>query len=111
MSHTTFLHFAESRVPYGCRKTRRIPTDRDGVRSWLVAPDVGDDLNTYFRWIGDEFVIVRHASVGFVGQAKHPCLITLPNSSALQASAAGPHVWSGRASQQGFLTAPMRAKA
>jgi aminoglycoside 3-N-acetyltransferase len=69
-NRATFRHFAESRVPHGRRKTRRIPTDRDGVRSWLSAPDVGDDLNTYFPWIGEEFVNAGHASVGFVGRAR-----------------------------------------
>jgi aminoglycoside 3-N-acetyltransferase len=68
-NRVTFLHFAESRLPHGRRKTRRIPTDQSGVRRWLSVPDVGDDLNTYFPRIGDEFVKAGHASVGLVGQA------------------------------------------
>ena len=69
-NRATFLHFAESRVPHGRRKTRRIPAERDGVRTWLSAPDVGDDLNTYFPCIGEAFVKAGHAAVGFVGQAR-----------------------------------------
>jgi aminoglycoside 3-N-acetyltransferase len=68
-NRATFLHFAESRVPHGRRKTRRIPTEQDGVRRWLSAPDVGDDLNTYFPRIGEEFLKIRHASAGHVGEA------------------------------------------
>lgn len=68
-NRATFLHFAESRVPHGRRKSRRIPVDRDGARIWISAPDVGDDLNTYFPRIGDELVKAGHASVGLVGQA------------------------------------------
>ena len=41
----------------------------DGVRTWLSAPDVGDDLNTFFPRIGEEFLKAGHASIGFVGQA------------------------------------------
>ena len=68
-NRATFLHFAESRVPHGRRKTRRLPVDRDGVRTWLSVPDVGDDLNTYFPRIGEEFLKARHASAGLIGQA------------------------------------------
>jgi aminoglycoside 3-N-acetyltransferase len=68
-NRATFLHFAESRVPHGRRKTRRIPVDRDGGRTWLPVPDVGDDLNTYFPRIGEEFLKTGRASTGLVGQA------------------------------------------
>jgi aminoglycoside 3-N-acetyltransferase len=68
-NRATFLHFAESRVPHGRRKTRRIPVDRDGERTWLPVPDVGDDLNTYFPRIGEEFLKTGRASTGLVGQA------------------------------------------
>jgi aminoglycoside 3-N-acetyltransferase len=68
-NRATFLHFAESRVPHGRRKTRRISTDQNGVRRRLSVPDVGDDLNTYFPRIGEEFVNAGHASAGIVGQA------------------------------------------
>jgi aminoglycoside 3-N-acetyltransferase len=68
-NRATLLHFAESRAPHGRRKTRRIPVDRDGVRTWLLVPDVGDDLNTYVPRIGEEFLEARHASSGLVGQA------------------------------------------
>ena len=44
--------------------------NQDGVRQWLSVPDVGDDLNTYFPLIGEQFVIGGQASTGTVGQAK-----------------------------------------
>jgi len=78
-NRATFLHFAESRIPHGRRKTRRIPIDRDGVRAWLLVPDVGDDLNTYFPRIGEKILSGRHASTGLVGQAQS----TLVSSRAL----------------------------
>jgi aminoglycoside 3-N-acetyltransferase len=78
-NRATFLHFAESRVPHGRRKTRRIPTNQGGLRQWLSVPDVGDDLNTYFPLIGEQFVIGGRASTGTVGQAKS----TLSSSRAL----------------------------
>jgi aminoglycoside 3-N-acetyltransferase len=68
-NRATLLHFAESRVPHGRRKTRRIPVDRGGARVWLSVPDVGDDLNTYFPRIGERLIKDGHASIGLVGQA------------------------------------------
>lgn len=82
-NRATFLHFAECQVPHGRRKMRRIPVDRDGVRTWLLVPDVGDDLNTYFPRIGEEFLEARHGSTGLVGQAPS----TLVSSRALVAFA------------------------
>jgi aminoglycoside 3-N-acetyltransferase len=68
-NRATLLHFAESRVPHGRRKARRIPVDRDGARVWLSVPDVGDDLNTYFPRIGEYLIKHGHASIGRIGQA------------------------------------------
>jgi hypothetical protein len=42
-------------------------------------PDVGDDLNTYFPSIGEQFVNGGQASTGTVGQARS----TLSSSRAL----------------------------
>ena len=78
-NRATFLHFAESRVPHGRRKTRRIPVDQNGIRTWLAAPDVGDDLDTYFPRIGEEFLNAGHAVSGLVGEATS----TLASSGAL----------------------------
>ena len=69
-NRATFLHFAESRVPHGRRKTRKIPVDRDGLRNWISAPDVGDDLDTFFPRIGEELVRPDLVSIGYVGQAQ-----------------------------------------
>jgi len=69
-NRATFLHFAESRVPHGRRKTRRIPIDEDGVRIWCSVPDVGDDLGTYFPRVGAEFSKAGQVSTGLVGQAQ-----------------------------------------
>lgn len=68
-NRATFLHYAESRVPHGRRKTRRIPIDQQGRRAWISVPDVGDDLNTYFPRIGEEFVNAGYTSNGLVGLA------------------------------------------
>jgi aminoglycoside 3-N-acetyltransferase len=68
-NRATLLHFSESRVPHGRRKTRRIPVDRDGTRVWLSVPDVGDDLDTHFPRIGERLVRNGHVSMGLVGQA------------------------------------------
>lgn len=78
-NRATFLHFSESRVPHGRRKTRRIPIDHQGERTWISVPDVGDDLNTYFPRIGEEFVNTGCASIGLIGQAPS----TLASSRAL----------------------------
>jgi aminoglycoside 3-N-acetyltransferase len=69
-NRATLLHFAESRVPYGRRKMQQIPIDKDGVRSWLAVPDVGDDLNTHFPRIGEELLAAGDATVGEIGHAK-----------------------------------------
>jgi aminoglycoside 3-N-acetyltransferase len=68
-NRATLLHFAESRVPHGRRKTRRIPVDRDGARVWLSVPDVGDDLGTYFPAIGARLVAEGHVVIGSIGRA------------------------------------------
>lgn len=68
-NRATLLHFAESRVPHGRRKTRCIPMHRDSTRVWLSVPDVGDDLNTHFPRIGERLVKDGHVSIGLVGQA------------------------------------------
>ncbi len=68
-NRATILHYAESLVPHGRRKTRSIPIDQNGERSWTSVPDVGDDLNTHFPRIGEEFVKTGGAAVGFIGKA------------------------------------------
>lgn len=59
----TMLHYAEWLVPHGRRKTRLIPEEL-GV---LLAPDIGDDLNTHFPEIGRRFLATRRVRAGRVG--------------------------------------------
>jgi aminoglycoside 3-N-acetyltransferase len=73
-NRATLLHFAESRVPHGRRKVRRIPVDASNNRVWVSAPDVGDDLNRYFPLIGEQFMQLGQAQVGTVGRAN--CTLT-----------------------------------
>ena len=69
-NRATLLHFAESRVPHGRRKTRSFPVDTGTERRWVSAPDVGDDLNTHFPRIGDAFVETVRPAVGLIGKAR-----------------------------------------
>lgn len=59
----TMLHYAEWLVPHGRRKTQLIPEEL-GV---LLAPDMGDDLDTHFPEIGRRFLATRRARTGRVG--------------------------------------------
>jgi len=43
-NRATLLHYAESLVPHGRRKTRRIPFGEGDARRWVEAPCVGGDL-------------------------------------------------------------------
>jgi aminoglycoside 3-N-acetyltransferase len=73
-NRATLLHFAESRLPHGRRKMRKIPVDAGSERAWVSAPDVGDDLNRYFPLIGEQFMQLGQAQVGPVGRAR--CTLT-----------------------------------
>ncbi len=55
-NRATLLHYAESLVPHGCRKTRRIPFGEGGTRRWVEAPCIGNDLNTHFPPIGNAYL-------------------------------------------------------
>lgn len=69
-NRATLLHYAESRVPHGRRKTRRFPArDAAGRRYWAEAPDVGDDLNTHFPAIGQAARAAGLGAYGRVGAA------------------------------------------
>jgi aminoglycoside 3-N-acetyltransferase len=68
-NRATMLHYAESLVPHGRQKTRRIPIDQDGKRIWASAPDAGDHLNTHFPLVGEQFLPAGRASTGRVGRA------------------------------------------
>lgn len=61
----TLLHYAESLIPNGRRKTRVIPTAQDIV----LAHDVGDDMDTHFPPIGEAFLASGAARQGRVGAA------------------------------------------
>ena len=78
-NRATLLHYAESTLPNRRVKTRRIPLDDGAGRRWIEAPDVGNDLNTHFPAIGDQFVAAGLASAGRIGNAAS----TLCSSAAL----------------------------
>jgi len=68
-NRATLLHYAESLVPHGRRKTRRIPVGEGSSRQWMEAPCVGDDLNTHFPLLGAAYMATGRARVGKVGAA------------------------------------------
>jgi len=68
-NRATLLHYAESLVPHGRRKTRRIPFGEGGTRRWVEAPCIGDDLNTHFPPIGNAYLATSRARTGRVGAA------------------------------------------
>jgi aminoglycoside 3-N-acetyltransferase len=68
-NRATLLHYAESLVPHGRRKTRRIPVGEGAARRWAEAPCVGDDLNTHFPAIGAAYLAAGRARTGRVGEA------------------------------------------
>ena len=68
-NRATLLHYAESLVPHGRRKTRLIPFGEGGARRWVEAPCIGDDLNTHFPLIGTAYLAAGRARTGRVGAA------------------------------------------
>ncbi len=68
-NRATLLHYAESLVPHGRRKTRRIPFGEGDARRWVEAPCVGGDLNTHFPSFGTAYLAASHARTGRVGAA------------------------------------------
>ncbi|MEM7426730.1 MAG: AAC(3) family N-acetyltransferase [Pseudomonadota bacterium] len=61
----TMLHYAETELPDGRRKTRFVPVDNDV----LAFPDTGDDLNTHFPVIGDLAIARGIPASGKIGNA------------------------------------------
>lgn len=70
----TILHYAESLVPRGRRKTRLIPTDK-GI---VLAPDVGNDMDTHFPPIGEGFLATGAARRGRIGAAASVLMTARP---------------------------------
>nr|WP_246503783.1 AAC(3) family N-acetyltransferase [Plastoroseomonas arctica] len=68
-NRATLLHYAESRVPHGRRKTRRIPFGEGARREWVEVPCIGDDLDTHFPPLGATYVAAGRARTGMVGAA------------------------------------------
>ena len=68
-NRAALLHYAESLVPHGRRKARRIPVGDGAERSWVEVPDVGDDLDTHFLPLGAAFLAEGRARRGKVGGA------------------------------------------
>lgn len=77
-NRNTFLHHAESYIPHHRRKLRRFPYLLEGERLWVEAPDVGDDNDTYFPLVGDEYGRTGETRVGFVGAADCQLLRSYP---------------------------------
>ena len=69
-NRATLLHYAESLVPHGRRKVRRVPVGEGAGRSWVEAPDVGDDLDIHFPVLGASFLAEGRARRGKVGRAE-----------------------------------------
>lgn len=65
----TLLHYAESLVPQGRRKQRKIPMKVNDFRSWQLVNDVGDDLDTHFPIIGERFVLDDMVTSKIIGNA------------------------------------------
>lgn len=68
-NRATLLHYAESLVPHGRRKSRRIPFGESGARRWVEAPCIGDDLNTHFPPMGIAYLKAGRARQGRIGAA------------------------------------------
>ncbi|MER7766966.1 AAC(3) family N-acetyltransferase [Kitasatospora sp. NPDC096140] len=68
-NRNSFLHHAESLVPTHRTKLRRFPYLVDGERVWLETPDVGDDNDTYFPLIGEEFAAMGLSRSRVIGSA------------------------------------------
>ncbi|MEM9465046.1 MAG: AAC(3) family N-acetyltransferase [Actinomycetota bacterium] len=68
-NRATMLHYAESLVPHGRRKRRRIPIDGPEGRHWSEVDDVGDDLDTHFPEIGTIVAREGLAVSGMIGTA------------------------------------------
>jgi aminoglycoside 3-N-acetyltransferase len=69
-NRATMLHYAESKVPFGRRKLRRIPRREGQAREWVEVVDVGDDLGAHFPDIGDVVRREELAVFGYVGEAE-----------------------------------------
>lgn len=65
----TLLHYAESLVANGRRKTRKIPQLDGQNLVWREVVDVGDDLDTHFPIIGRQFMKKGRVSQVKIGAA------------------------------------------
>lgn len=66
-NRNTFLHHAETLTPNPRLKMRRFPWHVMGERVWIETLDVGNDNDTYFPLVGEEFeaqVGIRTVTVG-----------------------------------------------
>ncbi|MDH6123905.1 AAC(3) family N-acetyltransferase [Kitasatospora sp. GP82] len=66
-NRNSFLHHAESLIPNHRKKLRRFPYLVERQRLWVEAVDVGDDNDTYFPRIGEEFGesgLIRSRTIG-----------------------------------------------
>ena len=66
-NRNSFLHHAESRVPWHRTQVRRFPYEIEHGRVWVEAPDVAEDNGRFFSLLGaeaDAAGLVRHRTVG-----------------------------------------------
>lgn len=70
-NRNTFLHYAETLTPHPRLKVRRFPRMVDGERVWIETFDVGNDNDTYFPRVGEEFEQIAAIDPVRVGDA--PC--------------------------------------
>ena len=66
----SFLHHAESLVPWHRTKLRRFPYVVEGQRVWLEAPDVGNDNGTHFPRVGTEWADLGRSRRRLIGAAR-----------------------------------------
>ena len=66
----TALHFAESLLDRRRVKTLRFPMLENGQRAWKEVPNVGDDNDTHFPAIGNEFASAGGVRQGTIGDAR-----------------------------------------
>ncbi len=66
-NRNSFLHHAESLLDQHRKKLRRFPYLVEQQRVWVEVPDVGDDNDTYFPRVGDDFAAtsgIRQSTIG-----------------------------------------------
>lgn len=77
-NRNSFLHYAESLVPYHRIKLRRFPYMIGNERVWVEVPDVGDDNGKYFPQIGAEAEAAGLIRSRMIGSARCQLMESVP---------------------------------